>query len=339
MAATPGKPLPGPDAANDKTKQQDSGGPITRIRPALNFTHLIFAVTESPKQKGVIWDTDDGLIQITVMTANPGTQYLMLKAAEWAMVVLIEASPFDAGNARLSWINLNRIFLRPQILEKVGDAAHQWIAGNVLRARRARRSQAQRHALSRGNGHLGFLRRWRTLANIAAGLHDMIIYNDDLLVATHGRAFWSLDNIDPLRQMNASVTNEDGTPVRAFHGEALARRPRRVLRGENQLLSGSAANGFGNLALVRRQALRSVRVGSAAGVRCGLRAWRSAGSGPSPDAVHPATPLRIRLGSQAISDPARIAGTPDRRVGLFLDPQQLIVFGHALAAERAPVLI
>ena len=52
---------------------------------------------------------------------------------------------------------------------------------------------------------------WQTLQlNLpTTPVHDMIIHNDDLLVATHGRAFWSLDNIDPLRQMNASVTNED----------------------------------------------------------------------------------------------------------------------------------
>jgi hypothetical protein len=52
---------------------------------------------------------------------------------------------------------------------------------------------------------------WQTLQlNLpTTPIHDLIIHDDDLLVATHGRAFWSLDNIDPLRQMNATVANED----------------------------------------------------------------------------------------------------------------------------------
>src|SRR5205807_3609004 len=40
-------------------------------------------------------------------------------------------------------------------------------------------------------------------------IHDLTVKNDDLVVATHGRAFWILDDISPLRQMNATTANED----------------------------------------------------------------------------------------------------------------------------------
>src|SRR5207237_7552799 len=40
-------------------------------------------------------------------------------------------------------------------------------------------------------------------------IHDLTVKNDDLIVATHGRAFWILDDIAPLRQMNATILSED----------------------------------------------------------------------------------------------------------------------------------
>ena len=85
---------------NDKTKQQDSGGPITKDQASIEFYDLIFTVAESPKQKGVIWaGTDDGLIQITRDDGKSWTNVTPKSLPEWAMVSLIEPSPFDAGTA------------------------------------------------------------------------------------------------------------------------------------------------------------------------------------------------------------------------------------------------
>jgi hypothetical protein len=67
-------------------------------------------------------------------------------------------------------------------------------------------------------------------------IHDLIIHDDDLVVATHGRAFWSLDNIDPLRQMNPGMVNEDAhlfapsTVTRTRVGHSTRRR---YAMGEN----------------------------------------------------------------------------------------------------------
>ena len=53
--------------------------------------------------------------------------------------------------------------------------------------------------------------RWQSLKlNLpTTPVHDLTVKNDDLIVATHGRAFWILDDISPLRQMSAATVNED----------------------------------------------------------------------------------------------------------------------------------
>ncbi len=79
---------------------------------------------------------------------------------------------------------------------------------------------------------------WQTLQlNLpTTPIHDLIVHDDDLLVATHGRSFWSLDNIDPLRQMKAANINEDArlfapsTVLRTRMGHS---KRRRYAIGEN----------------------------------------------------------------------------------------------------------
>ena len=51
---------------NDKSKQQDSGGPLTKDQYTVEYYDVIFSLAESPKQEGVLWaGTDDGLVQLT----------------------------------------------------------------------------------------------------------------------------------------------------------------------------------------------------------------------------------------------------------------------------------
>ena len=113
---------------------------------------------------------------------------------------------------------------------------------NILRSRRARRSQAQRPALRRhGNWHLGFVQRRRELAASPAQspvtpIHDMVIHDDALTVATHGRSFWVLDGLGPLRQASATIAAEDAhlfTPDTTFRTREGHVSPRRYPIGEN----------------------------------------------------------------------------------------------------------
>src|SRR5438132_9540108 len=89
---------------NDKQKQQWSGGPITGDNTGVEVYGTVFALAESPKQKGVLWaGSDDGLVHCSKdagltwenVTKNvPGLP-------DWSTVKCIEPSPHDAGTAYL----------------------------------------------------------------------------------------------------------------------------------------------------------------------------------------------------------------------------------------------
>ena len=67
-------------------------------------------------------------------------------------------------------------------------------------------------------------------------VHDLIVHNDDLIVATHGRSFWVLDDLSPLRQINAAVATEPAhlfTPSTAVRTRIGHIDPRRYPVGEN----------------------------------------------------------------------------------------------------------
>lgn len=87
---------------NDRTKMKWSGGPITGDNTGVETYGTIFALAESPKQKGVLWTgSDDGLVQIS---KDDGKTWTNVTSAipdmpDWATIVCIEASPHDAGTA------------------------------------------------------------------------------------------------------------------------------------------------------------------------------------------------------------------------------------------------
>src|SRR5262249_29296172 len=89
---------------NDKSKQKWSGGPITGDNTGVEVYGTIFALSESPKQKGLLWaGSDDGLVHVTAdggenwSNVTPGLTKAGLP--EWATIACIEPSPFDAATA------------------------------------------------------------------------------------------------------------------------------------------------------------------------------------------------------------------------------------------------
>jgi photosystem II stability/assembly factor-like uncharacterized protein len=206
---------------NDKSKQQDSGGPITKDQASIEFYDLIFAVAESPKQKGLIWvGTDDGLIQLTRDDGKSWTNVTPKGLPEWAMVSLIEPSPFDAGTAYAA-VDAHKLDNFKPYIYKTTDFGKTWVTlTNGLPDNtyvHAVREDPKRKGMLYAGTETGIWvsfddgAHWQSLQLDlpTTPIHDLIIHDDDLLVATHGRSFWSLDNIDPLRQMNAGIINED----------------------------------------------------------------------------------------------------------------------------------
>ncbi len=85
---------------NDKEKQKPSGGDITLDITSVEYYDTVFALSESPLQKGLLWaGTDDGLIHLTRDDGKNWENVTPKNLPEWSMVSIIEASPHDAGTA------------------------------------------------------------------------------------------------------------------------------------------------------------------------------------------------------------------------------------------------
>ena len=226
---------------NDKSKQQPSGGPVTIDDTGTEYYDTVFSIAPSPLAKGLIWaGTDDGLVQVTRDEGKTWTNVTPKDIAEWSRISLIEASPHDAGTAYVAIDRHQNDDLAPYIY-KTNDFGATWSrittgipVGAFVRA--VREDPKKKGLLYAGTERGVFVSfddgaRWRSLQiNLPnTPVHDLVIKNDDLVLATHGRAFWILDDVSPLRQFTDSVANEDvhlyqpATAYRVHSGGAPAR--------------------------------------------------------------------------------------------------------------------
>ena len=197
---------------NDKSKQQPSGGPITIDDTGTEYYDTVFAVAESPITKGLIWaGTDDGLIHITRDGGAHWTNITPRDLPEWSKVSQIDASPHDPGTA---WIAVDchaNDDMKPYIYA-TADYGQTWRKlGNGIPEGsfvRAVREDPKRKGLLFAGTETGVFMSKDSRANWTSlqlnlptvPVHDLVIKGNDLVLATHGRAFWILDDISPLRQ-------------------------------------------------------------------------------------------------------------------------------------------
>ena len=230
---------------NDKSKQQASGGPLTKDNTSVEYYDTIFAVAESPVQKDLIWvGTDDGLVQLTRDGGKAWTRITPKEMPEWSLVSLIEPSPHEAARAYLAIDRHKLDDYRPYIY-KTGDFGRTWtkIVADLPENSyvHAVREDPQRRGLLFAGTETGIFvsfddgAHWQSLQlNLpTTPIHDLVIKGDDLVAATHGRSFWSLDDIAPLRQRDEKAANAE---VHLYQPAAAYR-----LRGPAFIISGGAA--------------------------------------------------------------------------------------------------
>ena len=206
---------------NDKSKQQASGGPITIDDTGTEYYDTVFSIAPSPVAKGLIWaGTDDGLIQITRDEGKNWTNVTPKNLPEWSRVSLIEASPFDAATAYVA-IDRHQNDDLGIYIYKTADFGATWtrLGDGIPEGAfvRAVREDPKRKGLLYAGTERGIYvsfddgAQWRSLQlnmpNVP--VHDLAVKNDDLVVATHGRSFWILDDVSPLRQDTDSVAGKD----------------------------------------------------------------------------------------------------------------------------------
>ncbi len=206
---------------NDKNKQQPSGGPITKDNSGAEIYDTIFTVAESPVQKDLIWaGSDDGLVHLTRNGGKDWADVTPKDVPQWAVISLIDASPHSAGTAYMAVDNHQQDDFKPYIF-KTDDFGKTWVNlvkgipdGSYVHV--VRQDPVNANLLYAGTESGVFVSfndgaEWQRLKlNLpTVPVRDLVVKDDDLVAATHGRAFWVLDDISPLRQISASMASSD----------------------------------------------------------------------------------------------------------------------------------
>ncbi|MCY4020245.1 MAG: glycosyl hydrolase [Chloroflexi bacterium] len=205
---------------DDPDKLRASGGPITRDNTGAEVYCTIFALAESQHEAGVLWaGTDDGLVHISEDGGREWEEITPPDLPEWALISIIDASPHEAGAAYLAATRYKLDDTRPY-LYKTADYGKTWtpITNGIPddEFTRVIREDPNRRGLLYAGTETGLYvsfddgENWQPMGgNLpVCPIHDLVIKDQDLVVATHGRSFWILDDLAPLHQATADLTAE-----------------------------------------------------------------------------------------------------------------------------------
>ena len=228
---------------NDKSKQQASGGPITKDITSVEYYDTIFAIAESPLSKGMIWvGTDDGLIQLTRDDGGRWTNVTPSGMPAWSTISMIEPSRYDAGTAYVAVDRHKLDDVQPYVFA-TRDGGRSWTRidaglpqGSFVHA--VREDSVKRDLLYAATETGVFVsfdagQHWQSLQlNLPRSpVHDLAVSGNDLAIATHGRSFWILDDVTPLRQVGAAAAASGAwlyvpqTGYRLYYPDAVDKRP------------------------------------------------------------------------------------------------------------------
>lgn len=193
---------------------------------------VIYAVAPSPLDVNLIWaGTDDGLIQRTTDGGAHWSDVTPKQLKPWQKISILDAGHFDKNTAYAAVNTLRLDDLRPHIY-RTRDAGATWteITNGIPDNENTdvvREDPERKGLLFAGTERAVYVsfddgEHWQSLRlNMgASSIRDLIIKGDDLCVATHGRGFWILDNITPLRQLQASLIK---APAMLFRPQAAVR--------------------------------------------------------------------------------------------------------------------
>ena len=206
---------------NDKSKQQPSGGPITLDITSVEYYDTVFALAESPLRPGLLWaGTDDGLIHLTRDDGGSWADVTPKQMPAWSMVSLIDPSPHDPATAYAA-VDRHKLDDLTPLIYRTHDFGKTWtriVAGLPAGAYvHAVREDPRRKGLLYAGTELGVFfslddgAHWQPLQlNLpVTPVHDLIVKDDDVVAATHGRSFWILDDVSPLRQASNAAAGGD----------------------------------------------------------------------------------------------------------------------------------
>ena len=197
---------------NDKSKQQVSG-PITADGGRAEIYCTVYAFAESPHEPGVFWaGTDDGLVHISRDGGETWNDVTPPDLPEWTMVSIIEPSPHDPATAYMAAARHKHGDYAPYLYvtqdygatwTKITQGIPDQDFTRVIREDPARRGLLYAGTETGLYVSLNGGERWESLQlNLpVAPVYDLEVKDGDLLAATHGRSFWVLDDLTPLREL------------------------------------------------------------------------------------------------------------------------------------------
>lgn len=213
-----------------KQKQEQSGG-VTVDNSAAEMHTTIYSISESPKQAGLIWvGTDDGNVQLTRDGGQHWTNVVKnirgVPAHSW--VSWVQAGNFDAGTAYVAFDRHTFGDMAPYIY-RTTDYGRSWTA--IVTPKDSKGLRGYVHVIKEDTVKPELLfagtefglwvsidggRQWAqfkggNLPDVA--VRDLVVQprTSDLVLATHGRGIWIVDDIAPLRELDAQTLASEAT--------------------------------------------------------------------------------------------------------------------------------
>ncbi len=211
---------------NDRSRMGSSGG-LTPDNIGVEYAGVIYAIAESPREKGLIWiGTNDGLVQVTRDAGKTWTNVTknLPNLPPWGSIRSIAPSRYDAATAYLT-VDFHQVNNRDPFVYKTTDYGKTFrsITSGVPKSMLSYAKWIHEDPVRRGLLYLGTENaiyvsfddgdNWQPLQNNLphAPVYGITVQEhfNDLVIATYGRGFWILDDITPLQQMTAEVLTSD----------------------------------------------------------------------------------------------------------------------------------
>jgi photosystem II stability/assembly factor-like uncharacterized protein len=205
---------------NDKSKQDYSGGPITRDQTSAEVYCTIFALEESPGEPGVLWTgSDDGLVHVTRNGGASWDNVTPKQMPQWGTVNTIDLSARYPGRALIAVHRYRLDDFKPYVFrtDDYGKTWHLLTDGaNGIPPNhfvRVAREDPDRKGLLFAGTEFGMYvsfddgKHWQSLQlNFpVTPVTDLKVHQKDLVLSTQGRSFWILDDLTPLHQLTDTV--------------------------------------------------------------------------------------------------------------------------------------